>query len=380
MLGQRDAGIWHRSHPLQACGPVIFLDLTRSDHQGIVTSWLRAGSIAAVSLAPPCGTASRAREIKGSGGPGSLRSDQWPDGLPGLNVQQAARVEAANKLYHFTAKVVALCKEANIPWVVENPRNSLFWMTSAWTSVQSSADVTIDLQACAFGGLRPKWTRLVGNMEQLQLLARTCPGCVAHAPWGRKPDGSWATAEEAAYPVGLCTEWAAMLHDVLNSRGVCCVSHSAVNKGVRENANVQARGTPVFPLVDEWKCIVYIVGPSPELSALKRGKRLLEDWSVPDGTMALPAVPRLPRGSQILSRSQKGGRLSPQLSAILNKHPEHEVFRVGIPWTHIEFIREAARKGHPCHKLSSTNPSLQVTLELLGTLAVKMGSPGQRAC
>ena len=58
------------------------------------------------------------------------------------------------------------------------------------------------------------------KFQPASTLARTCPGCVVHAPWGRRADGSWSTADEAAYPVGLCTEWAAALRSAMEDRGI----------------------------------------------------------------------------------------------------------------------------------------------------------------
>ena len=55
-----------------------------------------------VWVAPPCGTAYRAREIRRGGPhgrPKPLRSDRYPEGIPGLAGVAAAKVTAANELY-----------------------------------------------------------------------------------------------------------------------------------------------------------------------------------------------------------------------------------------------------------------------------------------
>ena len=58
-------------------GPVLELDLAKPTHQQLVMQWLSTGKVAAVHLGPPCGTASRAREIVRSWwDPAPLRSDQ----------------------------------------------------------------------------------------------------------------------------------------------------------------------------------------------------------------------------------------------------------------------------------------------------------------
>ena len=96
--------------------------------------------LAAVWWAPPCGTASRARErpIRGKAGPPPLRSDDFPDRLPNLSGLHQLRVTAANELYGFLASCVLATAKHNIIHVVENPRSSLFWRTSMWKRVSSN--------------------------------------------------------------------------------------------------------------------------------------------------------------------------------------------------------------------------------------------------
>ena len=268
-------------------------------------------------------------------------------------------------IQHLNRDPVQAAEQQGLPWVIENPTNSLFWSTSFWASVASLEHIVADLQACAFGGSRPKWTRLVGNFTQLQALARSCPGCVAHAPWGRRVDGSWSTAEKTAYPVGLCTEWASALRSAMEERKIPCISHSMLNRAIRENAQIQSKARLPFKLVDEWKSIVYLVGPRPILETLSSHKRLPQTWEVPADVRALPDLRSLPAGAQVLSRAQKGGWLSPQLQQLVADRPDHAVLRVGVPWSYLEFIREAARVGHPCHKLSETRPLIETILKEL---------------
>ena len=85
------------------------------------------------------------------GGPPPLRSDTYPDGMPGLFGVNASRVLSANSLYAFSARVIQAAEKAGLPWVLENPTNSLFWSTFFWASVGNLDHVVADLQACAFG-------------------------------------------------------------------------------------------------------------------------------------------------------------------------------------------------------------------------------------
>ena len=92
-----------------------------------------------VWLAPPCGTASLARQVPLPGHrprPQPLRSWEYPDGLPSLNEWDQDRVQKANTLYECTGQVCIFLSQRAIPWAVENPTHSLFWRTSAWSTVQ----------------------------------------------------------------------------------------------------------------------------------------------------------------------------------------------------------------------------------------------------
>ena len=247
-LGAMAYGVDHVRYK-HAEGPILELDLTKPPHQQLVMYWLSAGKIAAVHLGPPCGTASRAREIIRTGwDPVPLRSDQERD---------AARVAAANVLYQFSASIVEYCLQHNIPFAIENPSSSLFWLTSFWAQVPTADLAVVDFQACAFGGKRPKWTRIVSNMQDVLSLCRLCPGCQDHAPWGRNQDGSWATASEAAYPHGLATALAQVFLQKLQEMSVNVISHSVSNQEHRQLGQTQPAGAGLQQLVHEWKVIAY---------------------------------------------------------------------------------------------------------------------------
>ena len=89
-------------------------------------------------LAPPCGTASRARSIKlkrKRNAPEPLRDDNNPNGLKSLSFVNKMKISQANKLYHLTAQVVKYAVKHGMIVCVENPQFSLFWATTFWVSV-----------------------------------------------------------------------------------------------------------------------------------------------------------------------------------------------------------------------------------------------------
>ena len=59
-----------------------------------------------------------------------LRSPAHPDGLPDLPPHHRNRVRAANQLYALVSRVIHLCEDLRIPWILENPANSYMWTTS----------------------------------------------------------------------------------------------------------------------------------------------------------------------------------------------------------------------------------------------------------
>ena len=117
---------------------VIQIDLADPNGQLLVKQWLTQGNVVAVFLAPPCGTSSLARNIPVPGNPNApvpLRSIWEPDGLRNLTGKDLLRVSLANVLYDFCREIVDMCCELSVAVMVENPLNSLFWVTTFWCDI-----------------------------------------------------------------------------------------------------------------------------------------------------------------------------------------------------------------------------------------------------
>lgn len=83
--GFEATGVDYRNNKDRPVAKVVWLDLTVRDDQMQFWDWIRTGRVRYVHFAPPCGTASRAREIRRKGcDPKPLRTDEYPDGIPGL--------------------------------------------------------------------------------------------------------------------------------------------------------------------------------------------------------------------------------------------------------------------------------------------------------
>lgn len=130
-----------------AKSPLIRIDLTASAGQELLWNILRRPDVGDVHLAPPCGTASRAREIHRKKGPSPrpLRSTRHPDGLPGLRGINRTRVQQANVLYRLTGEIVKFCILNSISVSVENPARSHFWATKAFCEQVSGTSTDINV-------------------------------------------------------------------------------------------------------------------------------------------------------------------------------------------------------------------------------------------
>ena len=123
--------------PKAVRGPVLTLDLTVPANVDILFERLRSPMLVYVHMGPPCGAASRAREIRvsrASHGPPPLRSMEHPDGLPHLTGTNRTRVDQANRLYALVALIWRTCHARGIMVTVENPTRSLFLHTSFWAA------------------------------------------------------------------------------------------------------------------------------------------------------------------------------------------------------------------------------------------------------
>jgi hypothetical protein len=146
--------------------PVASYDLTGKQDFQSVCKFVEAekDNIVLPHCAPSYGTVSKAKEkcIPGVfNPPRPLRSDSYPDGLPGLTERGESRVNEANLSYAAMVELVSLLS-------VENPLNSLFWLTSLVVKLcaRFPGHFTV-LQHCMHGGTRDKKSKfghtILGN-------------------------------------------------------------------------------------------------------------------------------------------------------------------------------------------------------------------------
>ena len=163
--------------------PVLVADLSTCEGQGLMMFWMSCPYLVGVWLAPPCGTASLARLIPVVDSLGNvlpsprpLRSLEWPEGVPGLSGVDLHRVNQANLLYTFSADVCEAAVARMVLVGCENPRNSLFWLTKAGQRITRCCPRQALLQNCAWGGRRPKWTKIAHNEVRSTTWLAAAPG------------------------------------------------------------------------------------------------------------------------------------------------------------------------------------------------------------
>ena len=209
-LGMRAVAVDRSSS--RTSGPVTILDLTKEDDIVFLEDFIESEktNIMLVHLAPPCGTSSAARnkrhpdlELAGYTLPKPLRSEQYPMGLPTLRGLDAAKVQSANTLYWATYRI-----KLRITVSLENPQNSLFWLTDPMTKLFSEHYGYHNVfQACMMGGDRDKRTWWWCSDETFDSFNILCDGMHKHKAW--KPVATqtglrFPTAQEAEYPALLC--------------------------------------------------------------------------------------------------------------------------------------------------------------------------------
>ena len=106
------------------------LDLLKAQDRELLLQWVHSPMLLWVHLAPVCGTASRAREIRRfPNDPPPMRSNDFSHGLPGLSENDQFRVELANSLFEFACQVFLLATSLGVLATMENPKSSYFWVT-----------------------------------------------------------------------------------------------------------------------------------------------------------------------------------------------------------------------------------------------------------
>ena len=183
---------WHRNRsvPEVRC---IMADITKEVGKELVRSIIRS-RVVFVFMAPPCGTASRARDkdipesAKRAGvrRPMPLRSAEYPRGLPHLTGLDETKVTKANAVYDFMVEVAELLLDNDMKFCVENPERSYMWQIPGFVRLAQRQGVFATcLSQCMHSdeaSRRNKRSKFLHNVVALNTLVRQCDNGHDHAP------------------------------------------------------------------------------------------------------------------------------------------------------------------------------------------------------
>ena len=249
--------------------------------------------------APPCGTASRARDIPMSStdhGPSPLRSERWPLGFPNLSGYWAGKVLSANQIYLQLCAFCVFLNALKLTWSIENPANSYMWSIRDYKQLSRDATFVV-FDSCIHGGSRKKATGLLTTLEALTALEGSCQGDHEHLAWGHVcgSDGNivFDTSKEAAYPKLLCERFATVLS--MQASMLELALNPAMAKPA-EDARVatckQPRGRKVPPSLSEFDETKIIRCRNSDEPKLDDKNRLTADfYGVPKGSKMLRKAP-----------------------------------------------------------------------------------------
>ena len=257
----------------------------------------------------------------------------------------------------FVYAVVAGCMEHDLPLVLEGASTSQFWKGLEQLPAGQLPPHRVEVEWRCWSSTHSGRASVMSNLPEIVVLRREVPEPASRA--------TAIDASTAGYPAAFANALAEVFVAGLTARRLPCLNPARINKAARVAAMQQPRGA-LSEVVPEWKLVVYVLLPrSVGADPFAGTKRLKQAWPVPEDVRVLPGLKTLPADSQLLSRTQSGGNLSPQLQQEMQQLNGSWVLRVGIPWDPIEFIGQAGKLGHPFHQLSKSNKPLEELIEQL---------------
>ena len=298
--------------------------------------------------------------------PRPLRSESYPDGLQGLSEREEERVKEANMSYEAMVELLLILISFGIAVSVENPLNSLFWMTSFMVRLfdRYPGHFTI-LQHCMHGGTRDKkskfWSHNPRKPEEnfLASLGLLCDQSHQHESWKpRWVDGKlfFPTAAEAAYPYVLCQRMASLCLDEAKAREVspCETLQEQLSldlgTGKRNLFAAQSRGNKLKQILGEYGSTIQAAVPL----GFQNLDKMLKDF---------------PKGTKVVHRQLKWGYMRDDWINKISwtEHIEEgahfELIKLGVPRCPETFMKEATEAGHPRHALARVSDLMKSTLQ-----------------
>ena len=289
--------------------------------------------------APPCGTASRARDKALSEhhhGPQPLRSSRYPLGFPWLQNLDKQRVLSANQIYIQMALFCMWLCQIHVGWSIENPGNSYMWDIEQYKQLAYIA-LWVCFHSCCHGSSRKKLTGLLTNVIQLRGLEAFCQGDHEHQAWGLiRAENSWqfATSKEAAYPRLLCERFATLLQVKCQQQGM----HPIPSLPVQTSTALQRAGTGKQSAVNKMPPVLsefhYITFASSTFEPVLDSKNSL-----------VQLFHQVPVGSRLIN--EKKGVVRDQTETGSSSTSPLKEYKFGVYRQPHEFVEQAQQLIHP---------------------------------
>ena len=361
----------------RSCGiDIMVLDLTVASQLQLLLDIIEAEKhrILMIFIAPPCGTASRARGrpiksslLRGRKAPAPLRSDLQPDGLDNLEGLDKLKTELANQLYEGITQLILFVASLDICVVVENPTNSLYWKTSfAQKFLTMLGGCMTDFHNCCHGGSRDKLTSLWSNKEWMQPLQMFCDGQHPHQSWRPKiRDGRLVFSYSRRSSLSLASlyynnqlglgrgstpggDHAHHLEEQMTDK-----DFSLMNRYIFE---ALPRSTKLRPLVPEFSHYAYVVTPAQHVDLCTQVLKLF-----PKGAKILPR--RLSTWGVFRAEQFRGECVFLEISEVdISKDQTVECHHVGVPHDPMAFLEKAIDAGHPKDLERHVDPTMHEVL------------------
>ena len=197
-------------------------DVLDAEFWDFVMQLILLGAVFFMHFGTPCNTFSSAR--KNDGGPPPLRSAEFPEGLPHLDLDLFLVTFLGNLFVDRTAEACVALALLGMDFSIENPLFSLIWETPALVRVaRLCRTINVDFDQCMWGAPSVKPTRLMVTSELFRGLEVRCDGSHVHTKlkgrvwsdfFGRMV---YRTKLAQEYPYRMCEVMAQCIADMARS-------------------------------------------------------------------------------------------------------------------------------------------------------------------